>query len=212
MGEETVGGFRWRDDLKAWWPDYDHDPVRCMQFVRHGLPAIDAAVRYCRGWHLAVQAGGHAGFWPKRLAELFLHVYTFEPEPILFECLRRNCQAPNVAAFKFGLGAAAGRVPFKSHVSAGSWRVDPAGESLVTLMTVDALALDHCDAIFLDIEGYEVEALRGAEQTIERFRPVILCELLPRSKDSIDKWLQAHGYRLVERYGRDGIYTSKRQP
>lgn len=203
MGEE---GYRWRDDLKAWWPNYDHDPVRCMQFVQHGLKAIDAALPYLAGRHLCVQAGGHAGFWPKRLAEIFEAVYTFEPEPLLFECLRRNCTAPNVAPFRLGLGSQPGQVAFKSHVSAGSWRVDPAGEHRITLATVDGLALDRLDALFLDIEGYEVEALRGAQQTIERDRPLILCELLPRSADDIERWLKKHGYRQVVRYGRDGVY------
>lgn len=205
-------GISWRKDLGAWWPDYDHAPVKCMQFVRHGLPAVDRVAHFCPQMRTAVQAGGHAGFWPIALAAKFGHVHTFEPERALFDCMVRNCTAPNVTMYRHGLGAANGTAAFKSHISAGSWRVDEAGEHQITLLTVDSLALEDCDAILLDIEGYEPQALDGARATIERCRPVILCELLPRSQAAIEGWLAAAGYTLRERFGRDGIYTYRGRP
>lgn len=207
MVDEIPEGIRYREDLKAWWPDYDHDPVKCMQFVQHGLPAVDKVALHCRRRRVAVQAGGHAGFWPKRLAELFGHVHTFEPERKLFDCMTRNCRASNVSMFRSGLGSECGAAQFKSHVSAGSWRVDPAGEHLISMLTIDSLKLEHFDALLLDIEGYEPQALQGGAATIARCKPVILCELLPRSKDQIEKWLAGAGYGLVERFGRDGMFT-----
>lgn len=201
-------GFRYREELKAWWPDYDHNPVRCKQFVDDGLAAIDVAVSQIRGpLRTCVQAGGHAGFWPKRLAELFRDVWTFEPEPLLFQCLELNCRAENVHAFRCGLGAKPGTAPFLPHVSAGSWRVDPKGTTSIPITTVDGFALRDVDAIFLDIEGYEVQALEGAAETVRRWHPLILCELLPRSADAIRAWLAAHDYQEVARFGRDGIFN-----
>jgi FkbM family methyltransferase len=210
--DEKTAGFRYREDLEAWWPDYDHKPEKCKQFVDHGLPAIDVAVQRCRGAEVAVQAGGHAGFWPKRLREIFRKVYTFEPEPILYECMVRNTASSEPGAgtvyfYPLGLGAEVGRARFKSHVSAGSWRVDPAGEYEIELTTVDSLELPACDAIFLDIEGYEAKALIGARKTVARYKPVILCELLPRSAEAIEAWMHVNGYKQVARFGRDGIYT-----
>jgi FkbM family methyltransferase len=211
MADEIPEGIRFREDIGpgVWWPDYDHAPAKCYDFVRHGLPAIDVLRKYCREGRrrVAVQAGGHAGFWPKALAKHFEHVHTFEPEKMLFECMARNCTAPNVTMYRHGLGAECGTVRFQSHVSAGSWRVDPCGGHSITLLTVDTLKLEHLDALLLDIEGYEVMALDGARETITRCRPVILVELLPRSKESIDGWLKDAGYTMRERYGRDGIYT-----
>lgn len=200
-------GISWRADLGAWWPDYDHNPVKCMEFVRHGLPAIGRVMHYCERMRVAVQAGGHAGFWPLTLAKFFEHVHTFEPERALFDCMQRNCQAPNVTMYRHGLGAAPGPAWFRSHVSAGSWRVDPEGKHLITLLDLDALNLKHVDALLLDVEGYEPQALEGGRCTIERCRPVILVELLPRSKDAIEQWLREAGYVQRERFGRDGIYT-----
>jgi len=209
VAEEENDAIYWRTDIRAWWPRYDHKPEKCYEFVAHGLGAIDAARRWLRKSRAAVQAGGHAGYWPRKLAGIFDHVYTFEPEPALFACLERNCREPNVSAYMCGLGAKFGQVSFRSHVSAGSWRVDPEGEHTIEVRPIDSLHLEHCDALFLDIEGYEVEALKGAAQTIKVCRPLILVELLPRSKESIEQHLLALNYRQVARYGRDGIYLPK---
>lgn len=204
---DVPAGISYREDFGAWWPLYDHKPEKCIQFVRNGLPAVDRVIHYCSHQRIAVQAGGHAGFWPLALAGKFQHVHTFEPERALFDCMTRNCTAANVTMYRHGLGAECGTVPFKSHVSAGSWRVDNEGDHQITLLTVDALKLPHLDALLLDIEGYEEHALAGAWETIQRCRPVILCELLERSAPGIIYWLRYHGYVERERYGRDGIFT-----
>lgn len=208
MGKEADAGIYWRPDINAWWPRYDHKPERCFQFVAEGLGAIPVAQRYLRKTRQCVQAGGHAGFWPRRLANIFGQVFTFEPEQALFECLRRNTEGEaRVHAYPQALGACHGAAMLKSHVSAGSWRIDPEGEHAVEVRTIDGLNLEACDAIFLDVEGYEVEALKGAARTIEACRPLILVELLPRSKDAIDAHLVSINYRQAARFGRDGIYV-----
>jgi len=198
----------WRADIEAWWPRYDHKPEKCFEFVTNGLGAIGVARRFLKRARACVQAGGHAGYWPRHLAEIFGHVYTFEPEPVLFECMYRNCRGvQNMTAYPHALGATHGTALLKSHVSAGSWRIDPAGELDVEVVPIDGLHLPYCDAIFLDVEGYEVEALKGAQQTIKRCRPLILVELLPRSAEAIEAHLDSLNYRQVARFGRDGIYV-----
>lgn len=197
-----------RRDINAWWPRYDHNPVKCFEFVTHGLGAIRVARRFLKRSRACVQAGGHAGYWPKHLAEFFGHVHTFEPEPALYECMVRNCRdVPNLTTYPQALGDRHGAARLKSHVSAGSWRIDPAGELGVEVRTIDGLHLEHCDAIFLDIEGFEAVALQGALETIKRCQPLILCELLPRSADAIEEALARLQYKQVARFGRDGIYT-----
>jgi hypothetical protein len=43
-------------------------------------------------------------------------------------------------------------------------------------MRIDDMHLPSCDLIQLDIEGYELFALQGAQRTIEQYRPVIMIE------------------------------------
>lgn len=71
--------------------------------------------------------------------------------------------------------------------------------------TIDRLVattgLDHVDLIKIDIDGYDYRALRGAADTISKFRPLIfieLCELAQRrnghSVTEIIDLLSSHGY------------------
>jgi FkbM family methyltransferase len=49
------------------------------------------------------------------------------------------------------------------------------GES-VTVSTLDSLELKRCDLIKVDVEGMELEVLRGAAATIERCHPILYVE------------------------------------
>lgn len=52
----------------------------------------------------------------------------------------------------------------------------------VRAVTIDGVVSTHgltrVDAMKLDVQGAELDVLRGAEDTIRRFRPAILCEVL----------------------------------
>lgn len=208
QGEPGNGGISYRPDFKLWWPDYDHSPENCFRCVKRGLADMDYAIGLCRRRDVCVQAGGHVGLWPIRLAARFGIVHTFECEPVLFRALSRNVDGlKNIRMYPSALGAESAMVMMRGSVSAGSWRIDPAGKFPVQQVTIDALDLNACDAIFLDIEGYEAEALRGAANTIERFRPVLHVEELPRSKIAIRSHMKSIGYRLVKQIHSDFVYV-----
>jgi FkbM family methyltransferase len=209
---EALEGITYRGDFNAWWPDYDHKPEKCFGFVQRGLADMDFAIAECKHHQVAIQAGGHAGFWPAKLAGHFRTVLTFEPEPMLFECLKRNLEGrDNVAFFNMALAEHEGTVMMRPHQSAGSWRVDAEGTVNVKATTIDAMYrahhLRHCNAIFLDVEGFEVEVLRGAMQTIAAYKPVLHVEELPRAKDQIRVHMRAIGYHCVRIVGRDAVYV-----
>lgn len=206
MGDEM--NITLRPDFNLWWPDYDHNPVACMSFVRKGLTDMDVAIQHCAKRRICVQAGGHVGLWPKRLAEFFQCVYAFECEPLLAECMRRNLKdVPNVLMVEAALGSFVGDVKMQSTVSAGSWHISETGNHTARQTTIDALALKRCDAIFLDVEAYEVEALKGAWETIERCRPVIMVEELPRSRNRIRAHMKSIGYAVKAKVHADVVYT-----
>lgn len=210
MADKIADGIRFRPDFDAFWPDYDHAPETCFKFVQRGLPDADATARLCRERHICVQAGAHAGFWPRRLSRYFRTVYAFECEPTLFECAKRNLhrwRTKNVILSNCGLGAQPGTSKMRPHRSAGSWSIDPIeGTVPVNLVTIDGLGLKSCDAIILDVEGWEVEALLGAQKTIDQFRPIIHVEVLPEAADGIAAHMKILRYRLAMRSHKDSVY------
>jgi FkbM family methyltransferase len=68
---------------------------------------------------------------------------------------------------------------------------------------VRTLALDEVDAarvdfIKLDVEGMELEALQGAEKTIERSRPVLLIEKIKTDAEQLTRRLRDWGYTMAD--------------
>jgi len=95
----------------------------------------------------------------------------------------------------------------RPHKSAGSWAIDPIeGTVPVYLTTIDMLGLKSCDAIILDVEGWEVEALDGGAKTIAAFRPIIHVEELPDAKSKIQAYMKLLHYRPVAAVHKDVIY------
>jgi len=199
----------WREDVKLWWPVADGDPVKAYNFVMKRVKDSDLAVKLCKKRSVCVQAGSYVGLWPKRLAKSFALVWTFEVMPGCFEAARRNLEScSNVFLSNWGLGSTHGiTAPLLPKGTAGSWRIDPEGQLSANLTCIDKLPLKSCDAIFLDIEGYEVEALKGAKETIAKYRPVIHVEELPRSKEAIQRHLRELGYKEFARIHADAVYV-----
>jgi len=197
-----------------WWPKHDRE---CRPAVLRTARDFEPALALCRKRDYCVQAGGNVGIWPIMLAKSFGQVYTFEPEPINFACLVRNCAFDeNIHMFKGGLSneRSAASVNFTPR-NAGAHTM-AIGEGDVTLGALDDLRLEGCDFLCLDIEGCEPLALQGAAKLIYKHRPVIQIEDKGLSKAYgypqgwCEKWLaDMFGYRVAQRIHRDVILVAE---
>ncbi len=60
----------------------------------------------------------------------------------------------------------------------------------------------------IDVEGAELEVLKGASLLFETVRPIVLCEVIPASEPGVTEFLRAHDYQIF-----DGEHpTGERQP
>jgi FkbM family methyltransferase len=198
-----------------WWPADDTDARAAI--LRDCASDIAALLEHVPGRDLIVQAGANTGVYPLALAEEFAAVYTAEPDPTNYECLKRNLAGTEAAHRIVALNAAFGEtegecapVEVRAH-NCGAHRV-AFGKGDVPVWTIDALELQACDCIFLDIEGAELLALKGAAQTIERFGPTVAVEdkglnaAFGIGRGELQAWLAERGYAEVGRYGRDKIF------
>jgi FkbM family methyltransferase len=101
------------------------------------------------------------------------HVIAFEPNPKAFECLVHNC--PSVDCFNFGLSDLDGGASVHENANSGASRLVKGGS--VMLVKLDDYNLPQLDFLKLDVEGWEMKALRGAEETINIHRPVMWIEI-----------------------------------
>lgn len=189
------------------WPAED---VQAAAVVFEFSADLAIAYEHCRGFDVAVQAGGNCGIWPKAMGEKFGTVYTFEPDPVNFRCLCANAPAENVVKFNAALGSTHEMVGLETRSdNAGAHQID--GSGVIPTMLIDDLSLTQCDLIYLDIEGYEHRAIHGARETIARCRPVIafedkgLSQRYGTKRGDLELMLEAIGYRVVARPHRDVV-------
>jgi len=193
-----------------WWPDDVGD--KWKHALMH-VKSVEWAIARCKKFRTAVQAGGNIGLWPRRLAQSFMDVFTFEPDDVSRACLVRNAPA-NVDIAAKALGAEHATCSIK-HRGLGSHNLI-AGDACV-VVPLDDMALQRVDFIQLDVEGYEWHALKGAEATIARCRPILQLELrdspLVRHGSSVADvrgWLSERGYRQVSaQQGSDFVFEAR---
>lgn len=155
-------------------------------------------------WGVVVQAGGCQGMYPRLFSNMFGRVYTFEPDPLNFFALALNCQKDNIIKMQAALGSECRLISVVRNVASNVGMNTVTDQvKLIPMLTIDTLNLDACDFIQFDLEGYEIHALKGAEKTIEQFKPVISCE---RGNDEILDFLQKFGYSVVDHTVADTIY------
>jgi FkbM family methyltransferase len=82
---------------------------------------------------------------------------------------------------------------------------------VVQCLTIDSLGLENVGAIKIDVERHEPCVLRGAMQTIERYRPPMLVETLEGAmRDTILNQLPAYDAAAILD-GRNTLFTPKRE-
>jgi len=148
--------------------------------------AVQLSDKYRNGSRVCIQAGGCIGLWPALLSRYFEDVYTFEPDSLNYECMKYNLAGiNNIHHQQAALGTKPGQCTIQRKEKYENNCV--AGQVIdgndVDVITIDSLNLNHVDLIWLDIEGYEVNALQGAIETIKRCRPVIGVEDYRHWKD-----------------------------
>lgn len=189
-------------------PEQDN---RIATILHRHVGHIDLAVKYCRKRDVVVQAGGNVGMWPKRMAELFGTVYTFEPDPMNFAALCLNTAGlDNVVKMQAVLGRSHYGVDLNREVkNCGAFFVEGVGK--FPTFTIDDLGLDACNLIYLDIEGCESAAIHGALNTIMDHSPVVAFEdkglggRYHAPQGSVQKLLESYRYRVVETANDDFI-------
>lgn len=158
------------------------------------------------GRETCLDIGGNIGNHALFFADLFDQVVSFEPNPKIFELLTINSNlAKNITAVNLGLCDQTDNLPVKvSNLNLGGTRyADPlnANDSFSTMALDDYLlsaAPKSISFIKMAAGGYELRALVGATETLQRHQPILAIELHVRrdqsKADAILAFLSKQGY------------------
>jgi FkbM family methyltransferase len=180
---------------------------------------------------VCVDVGSAAGLYTLTLSQLAGpggQVHSVEPLPFAHTVWSRVLRAragTNVRPYALALGAEPGigtmSVPMGRYQPVSSrsflaWKTDGVGsnaefrgqiEVMVEVDTLDGLcarnSLTGLDFVKIDVEGGELDVLRGGEHAVESFRPTLLVEIEARhitryqhSPDDVVNWLTQRGYAM----------------
>jgi len=132
-----------------------------------------------KGTDLIITAGANMGVYVRAYAKRFKNVYAFEPDWLNFYCMSYNTPCKHIYHFHAALGPRSGVcIVDEDHVkqNRGTFTTEYSPQGRVPMFTIDSLCVPKCDMIQLDVEGYEYEAIQGAEDTIRTFKPVVIIE------------------------------------
>ncbi|MBS0126156.1 FkbM family methyltransferase [Thetidibacter halocola] len=179
-----------------------------------------------------VQAGAYYGDFLPALSKAVVPgaiVWTFEPNPGSHELARRTIslnRLRNVRLFPYALASEAGELNLAtekdglalgglSRIVEDNHKFTP-GEGNYTASAVESVRLDdlipierEVSIIQLDLEGYEVPALKGAVSILRKNRPILVLEMLPRRAElALREIVPELGYIPVGRFGQNSVLVS----
>lgn len=199
------------------WPKIDENS---WKYQNEFNDLVHKVMPYVENTRCMIQAGGNCGYILKTFVHHFETVYTFEPDPVNFYCLTNNVLDERVVKIQACLGNKREQVSTKQLVRENrpndTGGVHVAGSGYTPTVIIDDLNLGCCDLIQLDVEGYELQALLGARETISKHKPVLCIEFCEKwlnrydnSSDELLKYLGDLGYTEVDNYGVDKIFVCK---
>jgi FkbM family methyltransferase len=192
------------------------DDSGLCQAHRVGVPElalIEMVKKHLPGDGVLIDCGAHMGVYSIMLSKCFDKVYAFEAQRRTYFQLCGNLfinEISNVTPTNAGVTCSNKAHEEKtlyvvSEDGGGSSFIKPTGEKVLSEEKVKMTAIDYgtydgpVRMIKLDVEGYEHDALRGAELTIKKDKPLIVFESNPGNEDmrrTIINFLKSHGYAV----------------
>jgi FkbM family methyltransferase len=181
-------------------------------------PYLALLYRYCGSAETAVDVGSNVGLYTYSLSRRFKQVFAFEVNDAITTHIEKY-NPGNIVLNNCGLSSATGNaklfVPAAHGQTLTGWgtvhrEILPTEfsvtEKACRLAALDDFALTGVGFIKIDVEGHEVEVLKGAAKTTEQFRPVVLIEVRYQHEVAVEDWFVARDYRQCRFDDNDHLY------
>jgi FkbM family methyltransferase len=186
--------------------------------LRSGQPweksTIELAEKHVVPGTTVLDVGAHIGSLTIPFARMVGsegHVYAFEPQKKVFRELVYNVklnQLINVTPLRFAVSSDPGIIEMTSETRHdGRVRIarQQQGGDVAEARTIDSFGFSNVSVFKIDVEGHEINVLRGAEELIKTFHPVILIEIRKQNLPEVQSILEELGYSLQARNVTDYI-------
>tara|TARA_B100001029_G_C15004161_1_gene419998 strand:+ start:202 stop:1095 length:894 start_codon:yes stop_codon:yes gene_type:complete len=162
----------------------------------------------------AIDIGSNIGNHAIEFAKYFKKVICYEPNPRAYDLLATNTKhLKNVEVFNWGIGSKEEFLQLQENInniggSSAKYQIDE--ENIVNIeikpLDNDFESLKKVMLLKIDVEGMEIDVLRGAEKIITKFYPLICFEqhktdfLNCFNETEVIDWLRKKDYKIYAIY------------
>lgn len=207
------GDLYWVDEKWDWIKSY---------YIKKGLkwePHIEQLFKkYVKAGDTVIDIGGHIGSHTITLSRCVGPqgtVHVFEPQAkmhteLLVNTALNHCN--NINYYRVALGSENKETHIKTHkTNEGIACISQEGEN-ISMKTLDSFNFSRVSLIKIDVEGYEIEALKGGLETIQRNKPVMIIEVFGGEENEKKlNFIRALGYDISHLEYDDYLCTPKQQ-
>ena len=169
-------------------------------------------LEYCdtqsKTFRTVLDIGAWCGTWSRLMEPYADQIVAFEPDKTHFECLQRNCTTKNNNRQQ-AVGSEDKLVSLTDDDFTQKKRI--AGPGNIKMIRIDDLEYKDIDLIKIDVEGYELEVLKGAQNTLKTVKYVMLelngnTENYGSSNQECIDFLKAQGYKMLMKAWPDKVF------
>lgn len=182
-----------------WVPSTD---AQIEQWRKKGYPhmqdkCLKQFVKWCeknnKKFSLILDIGAWCGTWSMAMQKYADEIYCYEPNKIHFECLIKNLKTfQHIKLHNHAVGNRDGKIKLTSETATQNTRV-LLEEGETVILKLDSMDIHNPDMLKIDVEGLEMEVLKGGNKLLENIEFVMI-ELNNNSKKygSSNKLIQKH--------------------
>jgi len=204
-------------------PKKDIEIRKVARMLRNGTEhepeVVNTIIKYS-GEGTVIHAGAYIGDMIPAISKKVKKMIAFEPNREAFKCAIsvsylndcNNTDVYNLAlSEKCGVGVL-NMDQFRSTKTVAKIKLIE-NEEIAKSITIDSIFIDqnsllNCSVIHLDVELHEIQALKGAINTIERDRPLLIVEDLYNTL-GVDPWFKSNilnSYEEIRKIGLNRVY------
>ena len=155
--------------------------IRCYKYAKYRSPELSLISNLVKNNQNSIDIGANLGLFTFFMSRASKHVFAFEPNPYPLENLKGLVDS-NVTVLPIALGNNDGPVEIKIPHHRKGWSSN--GASLaskeindgkiinIQCRKLDSLNIENIGLIKIDVEGFEIEVIRGAKDTILKNKPI----------------------------------------
>ena len=173
---------------------------------------LNKFIKYCESqtkkMKTVIDVGAWCGTWAKAIEPFAKKVIAFEPDQTHFECLQRNCTI-NCDPRMEAVGAEVMEVSLTEDNFTQAKRVNEKGN--IRMINLDYMNYQDVDMIKIDVEGYEMQVLKGATKTLENIK-YLMIELNNNTKKygsnnmEVEKYIASLGFKVLMDHWPDKVF------